>query len=361
MSDTGSWWRKGSLEADRDLAAAPGLAKRTDRLERAFGSELTSSMSLNIRGTALAAGSAVGVLLLAQFSSVWLDDNKWVVSDLWDNALLLVLTVTVVAFGLAALIAGVAVWPKRRWAGEQQRRLEKLAAGDEEGEAALLLEMVERQRRVNERRGRLLRIGAIAFALALLGTIAQAMIFALEAEPAEPVRTDGPSQAGGDGTGLSAEQELELARRYAPRVWLHPREQYGPLDPAAFVGASLLGWRLRRGFARVEPRGRVSPDRLGSHCDGTPGGCYTHEGYLARELTRPFMRRRARPKGLNLRRGFFLDVADSARPGQAGRNPDSPVFFELRRTPKELLITYWFFYGYSRPHVAPDLPGGDVL
>ena len=83
------------------------------------------------------------------------------------------------------------------------------------------------------------------------------MIFALEAEPAEPVRTDGPSQAGGDWTALSAEQELELARRYAPRVWLHPREQYGPLDPAAFVGASLLGWRLRRRFARVEPRGRL--------------------------------------------------------------------------------------------------------
>lgn len=362
MSETGSWWRKGSLEADRDLAAAPDLAKRTDRLERAFGSELTSSMSLNIRGTALAAASAVGVLLLAQFSSIWLDDNKWVISDLWDNALLVTLTVTVVAFALAALVAGVAIWPKRRWAGEQRLRLERLAAGDEEGEAALLLEMVERQRRVNEGRGRLLRIGAIVFAVALLGTVVQAMIFALKAEPADPARTDGPSQADGDETGLpSPEEQLTLALRYAPRVWIHPSEQYGPLDPAAFVGASLLGWRLRRGAARVESRRRVSADRLGSRCDAAPGGCYSHQGYLARELTRPFTPKRARPASLNIRRGFFLDVADSGRHGQAGRNPDSPVFFELRRTPKELLITYWFFYGYSRPHVAPGLPGGDVL
>lgn len=60
MSDTGSWWRKGRLEADRDLAAAPDLARRLTRLERAFTSELTSSMSLNIRGTALAVASGLG-------------------------------------------------------------------------------------------------------------------------------------------------------------------------------------------------------------------------------------------------------------------------------------------------------------
>jgi hypothetical protein len=362
VSDTGSWWQKGKLEADRNLPAAPGLAERTDRLERVFGSELTSSMSLNLRGTALAAASSIGVLMLAQFSAIWLDDNRWRIPDLWDYVLLVTLTVTVVAFGLAALIAGVAVWPKRRWAGEQQARLAKLASGDEAGEAALLLEMVERQRRVNERRGRLLRIAAIAFAIALLGTVIQAMVFALMAEPADPVRTDRPSQAGGDESGLpSPDDQLRLAQRYAPRVWLHPAEQFGPLDPAVFVGASLLGWRLRRSVARVESRGRVSSSRLGARCKDAAGGCYEHEGYFSNELTRPFAVKRARPANLNLRRGFFLDVADPERRGQARRNPNVPVFFELRRTPDELLVTYWFFYGYSRPHVVPGLRGGDVL
>ena len=362
MSETGSWWRKGGLEADRDLDAAPDLAGRLDRLERAFTSELTSSMSLNIRGTALAAASGVGVLMIAQFSAIWLDDNSWVLPDLWDAILLTVLTVTVVAFGLAALVAGVAVWPKRRWAGQQQLRLEKLAAGDEQGEAVLLLEMVERQRRVNERRGRLLRVGAIVFAVALLGTIAQATIFALKAEPADPARADRPTDAGGDETGLpSPEEQLALAVRHAPRVWLHPAERFGPLDPSVFVGASLLGWRLRRGAARVERRGRVAAIRLGVRCGQAPGGCYQHDGYLSRELTRPFTKKRARPESLNLHRGFFLDVEDGERRGQAGRNPESPVFFEFRRTPDELLVTYWFYYGYSRPHVVPGLRGGDLI
>jgi len=47
-----SWWRKTDLETARDPGpAAKPPAGAADRLERAFASELTSSMSLNLRGT----------------------------------------------------------------------------------------------------------------------------------------------------------------------------------------------------------------------------------------------------------------------------------------------------------------------
>ena len=362
MSETGSWWRKGELEAHRTLDADVDLAQRRDTLERSFSAELTSSMSLNLRGTALAAAASVGVLLLAQFAAIWLDDNSWRLPDIADTALLLTLTGTVLALGFAALVAGIAVWPKRRWAAQQHERFQALAEGDESRESRLMLQMVERQRRVNERRGRLLRIAAILFAIGMLGSIAQGLIFALTAEPADPARTDGPAPIGGDETGLpSPEDQQRLAAQFAPRVWLHPSERFGPVDPAVFVAASLLGWRLRRDSGCGESRGRVVPARLGARCDAAPGGCYEHSVYLSRELTRPFTVRRARPRGLNLRRGFFLDVADEERRGQAQREPDSPVFYEFRRTPDELLVTYWFFYGYSRPHVVPGLRGGDLI
>ena len=108
-------------------------------------------MSLNLRGTALGAASAIAVLMLAQFSAIWLDDHSWRLPDLWDTAMLVLLAVTVVAFGLASLVAGIAVWPKRRWAAAQRERVEILASGDDAANAALLVTMVESQRRVNGR------------------------------------------------------------------------------------------------------------------------------------------------------------------------------------------------------------------
>jgi hypothetical protein len=364
MSWWRGWWQKTELEADRALTPPEALpAGAADRLERAFASELTSSMSLNIRGTALGAASAIAVLMLAQFSAIWLDDHSWQLPDLWDTAMLVLLSVTVVAFGLASLVAGVAVWPKRRWATKQRDRVQILASGDDAANAALLVSMVESQRRVNERRSRLLRVTAVFFGLALIGTIAQGAIFALVAEPVDLAQCDEPADDVPSPSSLpSPDEQMRLARQYAPRVWLHPGEQFGPLDPTAFISASLLGWLPRRGpRVEVEARGRVSAERLGAGCRDVPSDCYEHDGCLALNFTRPFTSHPARPSGLERRRGFFLDVADRDRRGQARRNPDAPVFFEFRRTPSRLLVTYWFFYGYSRPHVAANLRGADVL
>jgi hypothetical protein len=69
----GTWWRSTDLEEAQQLSPKEDLAGRTEALERAFGAEVTSSMSLNVRATGLAGGSALAILLLAQFASTWLD------------------------------------------------------------------------------------------------------------------------------------------------------------------------------------------------------------------------------------------------------------------------------------------------
>ena len=70
-----------SLERPEKLEPGEDLSKRIDRVQRALDAELTQSGGLNMRGTALAISSALAVLLLAQFSSVWLDNDAWSFSD----------------------------------------------------------------------------------------------------------------------------------------------------------------------------------------------------------------------------------------------------------------------------------------
>ena len=72
----------GKIREDRELGRERKLRparieRRLDRLQRAFDTELQSNISLNLRGTALAIGSALAILLVAQFSATWLDDNSW--------------------------------------------------------------------------------------------------------------------------------------------------------------------------------------------------------------------------------------------------------------------------------------------
>jgi hypothetical protein len=73
------------LARERELTPASGIERRLDRLQRAFDTELQSNISLNLRGTALAIGSALAILLVAQFSATWLDDNSWEFPGHWDT------------------------------------------------------------------------------------------------------------------------------------------------------------------------------------------------------------------------------------------------------------------------------------
>ena len=353
MPGNGGLWRRGELEQSREIEPAPDLGRRVDRLDRAFQSELTSSMSLNVRGTAVGAASSIAILLLAEFSTTWLDDSRWKLEpEIWDIAMKVLLPVAVVTLALCILLSVVAVWPKRRWANEQKERIQCLNSGATQQEAVLLLAMVEHQRRANERRSRLIRLAAFPLFIALTAVSAQCLIFAFVADPEDPARAGEAEEVPiDDGTGLpSAEDQARLAGVYAPLVYLHRSERYGPIDPTEFLEGSKLVWRKRRGSTTIAKRGTVEAPRLGRGCDRAPGGCYRFGDFLARELTRPFQNSRQRAKGLNERRGFALEPNERARLGQAGRDPDVPMLWEFRRAGNRLLITYWFYYGYSRPN-----------
>jgi hypothetical protein len=350
------WLRRTDLEKTQGLAPSAGLGSRIERLDRAYDSEIAASADLNLRGAALAAGSSIAILLLALFSATWLDDNTWLLPDLWDAVMQVALPVTVFALAACVLMAGLAVWPTWGSAQERRDRLAYLNEGDDDKAAAALLTLADGQRAANERKARLLRLASIPLLVAVVGALAQSMVFALKAEPADGNRADGPGPRDEEVKGLPpADEQQQLALRYAPRVWLHGDERFGPLDPAEFVRSSALEWHRRRDDATVAKRRSVAAERLGAACDDASGGCYEHGGYIARELTRPFNGHPARPESLHPRRGFALDVDNDARRGVGGDDPGVPVFYEFRRTSDELLVTYWLFYAYSRPHV---LDGG---
>lgn len=342
-------WREGGLAQPRDIDSGDDVGHRVDRIERAFQAELTSSMSLNVRGTAVAAVSAIAILLLAEFSTTWLDDSRWKLPPEADLAMKIMLPAGVGLLALCIVLSIVAVWPKRRWGTTQRDRLDRLGAGDAAAEARLLLQMVESQRVVNERRSFLLRITAVPLAIALVAIAGQCLVFAFWANPRTAVRGDAPEEVkADDATGLpSPEEQARLAGEYAPRVHLHPKERFGPIDPLDFLRGSRLVWRERRASTQVAGRGKVDPARLGRDCGGN---CYRHEGYLARELTRPFQPSKDRPRALEESRGFALEPDGEARRGRSGRNLTVPMLWEFRKTSKEVLITYWFYYGYSRPN-----------
>jgi hypothetical protein len=325
--------------------------ERLDRVDRAFAAQLTSSAGLNLRASLLAGFAAVTVRFLAEFATTWLDDALWDLQDATDTVLQASLVVAVVGLAICLVLALVAAWPRRGWSEKQRERIAALTDGDRARESALALELVEDLRRVNAAKTLLLKLSTLPLTVALLALVVHGAAFVLDAEPTE-ARREAAEAPRPEPAGLpSAEEQAELAARHAPRVWLHPDETLGPMDPRGFVAASTLGWLDRRD-RRAVTRAAPDPRRLGRGCDRAPGGCYAFGGFLARELTRSYTERPGRAPGLPRARGFFLDPASQVRRGDLRDQVRVPVLFELLRTRAELLITYWLFYGHSRPFIT---------
>jgi hypothetical protein len=341
----------GAPEGTRD--DAPALdADQLDRLDRALAAQLTSASGLALRASLLAGACALSILLLAIFSTDWLDDAKWSLSDPADVAMQVTLVAAVGALAVCLVGALVAVFPRRSWSDLQGDRTDALISGDREEEGRLGIEMVRRLSAVNARKSLALKIASWALSLAFLAIVVHGAVFVLGAEPVE---TRGglpePAQTAEQPGLPSADEQAALALRYAPRVWLHHDERFGPEDPDAFVAASRLRFLGRRGADTVAER-EIDARRLGAACDAAPGGCHRSGGYLARELTRPYTVSAGRAAGLLRARGFFLDPASEVHRGELAPRLTSPMLYELRRAGDELLITYWFFYGYSRPYIG---------
>jgi hypothetical protein len=341
------------VKAEQEAAEAetkfsgPARDLPVDRLERAFEAEITASMSLNVRGTAIAAAAPIGILLLAQFAATWLDDNRWEIPAL--GLMKGLLSANVVLLVIAMAMAVRAVWPKRGWRDQQKRRLQALYAGDERTEGQLLLEMVEIERASNEKKARRLRQAVVPLAIGVAFTCFIGGWFAWRAKTTDVQRQGPPASIDAlEARVPPRDEQLRIATELAPRIMLHEKERYGPSDPAAFVAASRLRWYHPRGQKLVAARGQIDARSLGRLCDGAPNGCYQWHGNLAREITRPH-ETTGRIPGLSVHRGFALDPDGPVRYGDLGARPTVPVFFEFRRSAGgRLLLAYWFHYSFSR-------------
>lgn len=323
-------------------------ADELDRLDRALAAQLTSSSGLGTRAALLGAASAISMLLLALVATAWLDDARWALSPTWRTVMEVTLWAAVALLALCLLLSLVAVFPRRGWSDRQEQRTQALIARDAAAEGALTLGMIEQLRAVNRVKAGVLAGAGPVLALAFVAMVVNGAVFALKAEPRLERFGGPPPPRSGEPAGLpTAAEQAALVARFAPRVWIHPRERYGPADPGAFLASSALRWWGRSGH---EVSGRPDPRRLGAGCDIAPGGCYAAEGYLARELTRPHHGAAGRAAGLPLERGFYLDPEQAVRRGRLDARLTVPMTWELRRRGGELLVSYWFFYGYSVPY-----------
>ena len=343
-----------SLERPEQLEPGKDLGKRIDRVQRAFDAELTRSSSLNMRGTALAVGSALAILLLAQFSSVWLDDNTWSFSDAADKAERILLYLSLAFLVICLVFAAVVITPRRRVGGDLKRLLRAMNEGRAQDEAATLLQATEVQRAWNEKRGRHLRVVTIPLAIAIAAGVGQAVIFAHWANPVDHstcVNHDGNAETTTrDGLPPPNDQQT-LAERYAPRVYFYPGEPWGPITPSRFIQGSKLVWNSPRTDEVVEPEHEIDENRLGADCEKASGGCYEHNGCDADQVTRP-SEVDNRASGLIPTRGFAIDPNEMVKQAPVTvDNPDVPVYYEFRLgNQSRLRLTYWFFETNSQPH-----------
>lgn len=151
---------------------------------------------------------------------------------------------------------------------------------------------------------------------------------------------------------MTPEQDLELARRFAPVIRFTGDEPYAPMAPDVFVRESRLVWRTSaRKASEIAGEGAVAASRLGSL--GSRPYDAPEAGLTAIDFTRPFDTRPERG-ALAPDRGFGLVHRDIA-PGRVDstaelrrRVEESPAFFELERLPSgQTLLCYWLFFGSS--------------
>ena len=344
------------LEQPEELQPGKDLGKRLDRVQRAFEAELARSSSLNMRGTALAVGSALAILLLAQFASVWLDDNIWSFAGAADKAERILLYVSLGFLVVCLAFAGVVISPRRRVGGELRELLRAINDGRDQDEAAALLRAAEVQRAANEKRGRHLRVVTIPLVIAIAAAVAQAVIFAHWANPIDHsscANHDGNAEKSTDEGLPSPEDQQILAERYAPRVYFYPGEPWGPITPTRFIQGSKLVWNSARADEVVEQEHEISQRRLGASCEKDSSGCYQHNGCNADQVTRP-SELDNRASGLIPTRGFAIDPSEAVkRTPVTADNPEVPVFYEFRRgNQSRLRLTYWFFETNSLPHLT---------
>lgn len=177
--------RKQELEDSRSLVLVPAGNKedaaRRELLETWLQIELGGSGSLNARGTTLAALAGATIALVANAGAAWLD-QKWGLSTGVKSWLLALLGMGLLGLGLSVVCAIRAVWPNSPWRPELGELLERAGLSgfrDTDGEATLLLRILELQRAKNETKARRMRWAYLWLVAGSLGVISAASLFGI--------------------------------------------------------------------------------------------------------------------------------------------------------------------------------------
>jgi len=140
----------------------------------------------------------------------------------------------------------------------------------------------------------------------------------------------------------SANGSDAVAARYAPIVYLHPDEQFGPGDPLSFLAHSRLMWAHDESCRDHIVAETVDAGALGAgkyfhrHSQRRLLNC-RHRGPILTSLAS--VRPRTRESG---EEGFFLDLRSGRE--RAGIGAAAPVLYYY--VPQRY-IAYWFFYPYN--------------
>jgi hypothetical protein len=172
---------------------------------------------------------------------------------------------------------------------------------------------------------------------------------------------------------------------FAPLVNLHVHETSWPMTTAFFLRHAWLTWSApdcplwiqgakqgegahgavedHRALMGVDAAKLAGPDAyarapVDAGCDEGSGAKVPADAH-----TRPWDSGNGRPRGLPLREGWALDLGDDARTPAPRLDRDEaqqvlqdvPVYFERHQEGIGERITYWFFYGLSRPPGEPSL------
>jgi hypothetical protein len=140
---------------------------------------------------------------------------------------------------------------------------------------------------------------------------------------------------------------IPIYAQFAPQVRLHPNEQYWPARVIAyFLRNAELKWSYSKLTEQTLPNagfGQVEPRRLGIGSGTTSYirlGCSGYHWFRSWDLTRPYESGRTGCLGGGPE-GFFLNLRDSARPGEPNNLANVPVYFEFL---SGRYVQYYFFY-----------------
>ncbi|HEX2161176.1 MAG TPA: hypothetical protein VHF88_05065 [Thermoleophilaceae bacterium] len=186
----------------------------------------------------------------------------------------------------------------------------------------------------------------------------------------------------GDDSSAGGVQTADPARTFAPIVHLHPDERLMPADPLWFIARSAL-WFGDDGGCRNQKIsvGKRLAGQQNAYIDWTfvtglgHGPAYWREALLAdcetdREAYRYYANQRTRPHddgpgrapGLRLGEGYYLDLMDWAREGDAvqrtggRRRVPVPVYYQSRPAEIDgepgLRLTYWLMFAMNEQPAA---------